>query len=334
MKKLIIILLLAVLISCMNSQYSNLKPVYLESEPLVNTFTSQEFESKGYKTFSVFPITMYSDSTWINDDSIEGLLLFELRNAVENLGYEFVELDQEPDLLFTLDAAVTYREHYVPPSKITTPVYEPGKTVTVTADEIEQLKYNSSDDKTQSDFDRGPKTSDLSSTYIPPSITYESSTKPGYYSGAFYPQIMLVCHEADSFKVVFSGTGVGVSKYPDLGINSQLVINELLAKGLPPYKYSEGINKQNCSHIGMGIQVLTVDGNNYYPVIINIKKGSAPAKAGLKKDDIITSINGLPTLNIALSKCIKMLAGEANQYMVIGIKRLDEELSYSFLYGK
>jgi len=136
------IALLLMIVGCATTRVTNLTPAYLQLEPSVQSYKDLSFKESEYRTFSVFASSLISDGTQLGGGILEKQMLFVLRNAFEELGYKFVELNQSPDFLVTIDGSAQYKEIYVPPQTLTVPHLEPGRTITTYDNTTGSFNYN------------------------------------------------------------------------------------------------------------------------------------------------------------------------------------------------
>jgi hypothetical protein len=116
MKKAILVILgLLVLGACARTP-KHIPPYALLIEPAIQIYKDPILGvSNPYKTFSVFSKSILTDRTQMGGGILEKQMLFALRNRFEQLGYKFVNLDQFPDFLATVDGSAEFKEVHVPP---------------------------------------------------------------------------------------------------------------------------------------------------------------------------------------------------------------------------
>jgi hypothetical protein len=327
--KWVSIIFIPLILACATNQISNITPTLLYSKPLVETYKDPAFRAENYKTFSVFPSSVIDDNATFKNEILEKQMLFELRNWLEAKGYTFVGTDQNPDFMATIDGSATYHESYVPPSSITLPLYVPSKTLTAYGKDRGTFDFNTFGD--YSSYGWGNWSGNYTKTVeIPGYYTSQTYESPGYYSGAYYPGITIRIYDGHSFENKWTGIGVGTSANSDIRISAQMVINDILID-FPNCINSDNSTNSNRGVIGVFCIILTVDGNQYYPYVIKLMPDKPAEKAGIKRYDLITTINGIPTENRSFSECMELLAGGPQTEVVISIKRLDKSLQFRLI---
>jgi len=258
-------IIVAFLAGCAStSRITNLSPAYLYSTPTVSSYKNPEAKISGYQTFSVFPQSLISEKTEMNE-ILEKQMLFFLRNQLEAKGYRFVELNQQPDFLATVNVSSKYESSYVPPQTVTMPQWVPGRTVTTYGTSSGTFNYNTYG--SYSSYSWGNYFgSSTSTTYVPGYMTTQTYTRPGYTVGHYYPAAGISIYDGKTLERVWLGTGAGTSDNADVRVSSQFVISHIFAEfpnASPPYGFqpTQGV-------LGVGLGIFTNDGNNYVPTII------------------------------------------------------------------
>lgn len=143
MKNTVIFFLMSFsLYSCVPSaRITNLTPVYLYQEPTVTAYENPNSNMNWYRTFAVFPYSVL-DTVTKRNPILDQQVLFYVRNLFELKGYKFIQLNEVPDFLITVDANSQYSENYVPPQQVTLPSWVPGKTVTVQGSSTANFNFN------------------------------------------------------------------------------------------------------------------------------------------------------------------------------------------------
>jgi len=323
------IALLLMIVGCATTRVTNLTPAYLQLEPSVQSYKDLSFKESEYRTFSVFASSLISDGTQLGGGILEKQMLFVLRNAFEELGYKFVELNQSPDFLVTIDGSAQYKEIYVPPQTLTVPHLEPGRTITTYDNTTGSFNYNTYGDYSSCGWGTWSGSS-VTTSYIPGYITTETYTSPGYYAGAFYPSLSVSVFDGKSLTNVWTGIGTGTSNCPDFRISSQFVLKSLLRQ-FPPCPHAAENLPLGSGQIGIWVSIYTNDGNNYFPTVIKVVPGLPAEKAGIKVYDMILSIDGITTQNKPLSEVMPLIRGDIGSKVKMSLwrvgKRLDLEMA-------
>jgi len=316
-----------VLISCATTKVTNLSPAYLYLTPSTSSYRDPNSKLEMYKTFSVFPISLISKEETKMNPILERQLLFYVRNLFEAKGYEFVQLDQNPDFLVTVWANSEYHESYIPPSSVTLPYWVPGRTVTTYGNSSGIFNFSTFNNLSSYGWGTWNGWS-TKTTYIPGYLTTRTYTRPGYTIGHFYPAAVIQVYDGKTLKNVWMGSGAGTSDNPDVRISGQLVLAHIL-KDFPNCSICSKREDVKNGVLGVKLAIFTNDGNSYYPTVIGLMDRMPAKKAGLRMYDMIIEIDGFSTLNIPFSECINLFRGEPGTEARIKVKRLDRILSFT-----
>jgi hypothetical protein len=319
MKKLVLyfIFVLFSFVSCA-PRVTNLTPALLEQRPSLNSYLDYEVPFDEYHTFSVMPISVLNDESKLKGGILEKQMLFLLRNYFEAKGYDFVEIDDNPDFVVTIDAFSQYEEIYVPPSTGIMPTWIPGKKVSSTGTSFGTFNLNS-----YSGTSGWGSYSGMSSTttYVPGHLELNTYTKPGYSQGYYFPSISLYAFDANSKELVWSAVGVGTSHNNDIRVSGQFVLQGLVGDFPNPTEFT-----RNKGQIGVYIAIATNDGNNYFPTILKVIPYSPAYYAGIQLHDMIIEINGVPTVNKPLSEIDQLCNQDVGEKLRMVIWRVGREV--------
>jgi len=316
---LLYIAVILIVTGCATTQVTNLTPVYLKSESSVQSFKDPALEESIYKTFSVFPISLIIDKTQLGG-ILERQMLFLVRNIFEELGYKFVQMDQSPDFLVTIDASAPYKETYVPPQIVTVPYWVPGQTITTNVSSSGTFNFYTSGRSSLSGYGTYSGIS-TSTTYVPGYIAALTYTKPGYMAGAFYPSLSVSAFDGKSLRNIWTGTGVGASYNSNMRVSCQFVLRKLL-KQFPTCTNTAQNYPRGNGQIGVGISIYTINGNDYSPTVMQVAEDSPASKVNVKKFDMILTINGVSTQNKPLSEIVNLLNGDAGTKLSMTLGRI------------
>jgi hypothetical protein len=273
---------------------NNLSFLKLKDKPTLQIYKDPSLDSRKLNTFAVIPISKHREKPFLDNDILEMQMLFFLRSTLEELGYRFVNIDESPDFLATLDGLAPYEESYIPPQQFTMPKWVPGKEITTYGFSSGSVNIYGGGNSFI------PKSGNYSgssvyTTHLPGYMTTETYTVPGHTVGSYYPTIGIYLLEPKTFKRLYVGVGAGTSDNADLRISSQLLIYSLfrdLPKGPLDYRDEAFIKSY-----GFGFLIMTANGNDYYPIVIRNSKDPNQYETGLMQNDIILSINGTSTKN-------------------------------------
>jgi len=321
------LLIIVGLVGCKNGEGDNaaqLQPLNLASKPTIRTLKSAEFPDGKYQTFSVVSSSVIFGKSSLTD-SQEKQMLFALRNVLEFIGYTFVSLDENPDFVATVDGSAEYRESYVEPSVITVPRYVPAKTITSNSTSTGNFNYSTWGN--YSSYGWGSWTGQITTTTrIPGYVTTETRILPGYTVGAYYPTVTIGIYDGKSRQLVWQGFGAGASKCPNISISGQILLYELIGD-FP--QYTQG--RRLIDSLGVPILVVTLNGKDYFPVVIGKSAKNSPlAPLGLKFGDLITTINGELLDNIPTSTALERILTATEGEFKLTVWRNDKPIELRY----
>lgn len=268
----------------------------LEVEPRVRVLQAPGASFKRYRTFAVVPRSSWTKAPEMNP-IIEQQLLFLLRNTLEARGYMAVDVSENPDLIATALLISSYKESYVPPESYSVPVWNSGQTSTSNTQSSGNANAYGSGGYAWGTYSGNSTTTTTTPGYWS-SQTYES---PARIEGSFFPVVRIDVYDVASSKLVWTGTGVGASQNGDERRAGQALVVRVLGD-LPKSSAARAV-----SSIGIGVLILTPDGNSFYPVVKSITAESLADRAGLEEGDILFSIDGESVANLPYAEVLPML---------------------------
>lgn len=306
-------------------------PTFLNIEPAINSYQDPGFSASKYKTFSIFASSAVTTHSQLNG-ILEKQMLYQLRNTFELRGYKFVSLDQSPDFVVTLDGNSPYRETYVPPSQITVPYWSPGETITTYENSSGNFSYNTFGDYSSYGWGNYYGTT-TSTTTTPGHLETQTYTTPGYMAGSYYPSITVSAFDSKTSANVWTGIAVGCSPQSDIRLSAQTLLLGLAAK-FPECPYATEDLKQLKSYVGLSFFIYTLDGNDYFPLITNVKPSSPASDTEIQDWDMIIAIDGLSLSNKTFLEVTKLLDdAEPGTRITLTLWRVNKALTVSLTRG-
>jgi hypothetical protein len=141
------------------------------------------------------------------------------------------------------------------------------------------------------------------------------------------PSITVTIFDGKSFERVWYGIGVGSSQNPDLRVCGQLVLTQITQK-FPKRHYFE----DDYPRSGIRLHIFTFEGNDYFPVITEIKRELSQNKDSLQVHDVILAINGIPTKNKSYSEITVLLHSVAGGNIPMTVWRIDKQLDLEMVF--
>ncbi|MCM8813903.1 MAG: DUF4136 domain-containing protein [Candidatus Omnitrophica bacterium] len=305
------------------SRVTNLSPAYLYGNPAVSSYKSPEADISGYQTFSVFPQSLISEKTEMNE-ILEKQMLFFLRNQLEAKGYRFVELNENPDFVATINVSSKYETSYVPPQTVTLPQWVPGQSVTTYGTSSGTFNYNTYG--SYSSYGWGNYSgSSTSTTYVPRYMTTQTYTRSGYTIGHYYPASGISLYDGKTLERIWLGTGAGTSDNADVRVSSQFVVGHILAE-LPNASVPSGYEPSG-GVLGVVLGIFTNDGNNYVPTIIKVANQSPAKKAGLRDYDMILAVDNTSVVNKTFRDVLSLICGSPGTITRLEVWRTGQKIS-------
>lgn len=275
-----------------------LKPgmITMNTTPNIKHEKDIQTDFTAYKSFALCPIAEIVEEPKINP-IVEKQILFMVRNQLELLGYDCVDIVEDSDFLVGIIYSNEFITTYIPPTSTTIPWYIPGQTQTTFMNTYSSFSGNvGSHYFSGSGSGWGTATTTTPGYYVPMTVN-----TPGRYIGSYYPNISVMIFDTASRKSVWSGSAIVSTPEGDIRRSSNVLLPILLGNFPKTQGWGKKIDLKN-GIFGCGFLIFTLDGNNFYPVITGIWHGSPAELAGLKAYDIITHVNGQNVLNWPWSK--------------------------------
>ena len=347
-RKLVISVLLVIVGCATSPEVTNHTPILrysLTTKPSVTVYADPDVDWSKYKTFSVFPYSLLDTESKL-DSIAQKQVLFYIRNLLEDKGYTIVEPNKNPDFLVTVNFMCEYKTHDVPPRLITVPQYIPGKTI-----RTYQNNYGSVNTYGDMNIWGTYNGGSTSTTYIPGTRTTRTYIEPGYTVGSNYHSALVLIYDGTNpdKKIWYAnGTAENSGKdKDDFRIFGQWILYDMLAQ----FSFCKNVSSdsQEDGFVGIEYIILTLDGNNYFPAILEVCDipdpvfdfsfswwgNATPAqRADIRTDDLIISINNESTVNKSYLQIKKMLSGSEGTELHLEIQRGDATKNIKIVKSK
>lgn len=295
-----------------------------------------------FKTFSVMPMLKFLtvtgglnyetldnaekkllDQFSFSDRGTENKILFELRNFLEAKGYLFVSIDKNPDVIFAIAGYVHKESVKVPTSSYSLPMWVPSKIINSLSTSSGNFSFNMLGE--YSDYGWGFWSSSTTGTIrVPGHFKTETVTLPGYSVMDYYPNIVILGHKIVEDLPIFLSSAIGLSENPDFSVNAQFVLKSLI-EDLSEGNYNHDKNTVK-EKVGIEISILTNDGEDFFPTVMDVKEGSPAFQAGIKLYDMILAVNNKELSNESYSQVIKYLSLSADKVLNFSLWRIDKRI--------
>lgn len=300
----------------------NLTPLGLESPPVTQLREESKIDAAQYATFSVFPVSVAKGDAKLKGTGHEASVLFSLRNAFEARGYRYVPIDESPDLLVTADVFSSLMGRFDPKN--------PPKPGNVSALTDSALAGSGALDpvarKSLAAYEFGSLPPEHGGTDpLPGNYPVKLGRKPAPV--LYGTRVTVAVLDNATLAEIWTAAGTGVSRVPDLRINSQSVLWAVL--DLFPPAATTKIHAQTAGIGGLNIEIATIDGERYYPAILDMDKGSPGWRSGLKPFDIILAVAGEETRNNTLEAVRNKIEGPKGSeiYLTLWRMRVSDQLA-------
>ena len=309
-------LLLITLAGCATTH--GLTPLALEGSPVATSRKDPGFDPAKYATFSVFPLNLVNPQCALKDDAAARPLLFMLRNAMEKRGYRFVQLNESPDLLVTIDLQSSGGLEK-PPKTIKTPNLAPGGMIPDPRTALGLLNA------AYTVYGWGtwpPKPEAIAPLpgYPPRSNAPKEKRKPGYT----FTSVAVAIVDAKTAVEVWTGAGAGVARNPDPRIAIQLPFWSVM-QAFPTAQTAELLSG-SAGVPGLDAEIFTNDGIHYFPSIVGVDPGSSCWKTGVGRLDMIVAMDGESTADQPYSKFVGRLAGPDKSSITVTVWREGDQI--------
>jgi hypothetical protein len=282
---------------------------------------------KQYKTFSIVSadVLFKKEALTLEEKQIEYFLI----NAIEpTLSLKNIPMRDsiKPDLMIIYNFSNDYKERYIPPQTYSVPFWSPGKTTTINSN-------SSANVSTYGDVNVTGNINGNSNTTITQSGNWETTQvqRPAYTEGYFFPDFSLTIYNTSVNNKIWEGNANGTSLENDFRIPAQYLMWRLLGK-MPKGSFVDStFFTNNNGQIGISFYIFNTDGISFYPVIMGIGKNSPAESIGLKKGDVIVSINGQLTSNKSHIQISEMMKGNAGTKIELVINRKDKYIKKTLI---
>ena len=290
----------------------NLKPLRLRNDPTITQYSDPDVSLSKYRTFCVVGGSTDTDTVIpvkpaFDNELLEKYILSTVRNYIQASGYMLEPDPARADIIVFVNGSNEYRSKDVPARTKTKRKWVRTETIetTIRSDTYPYEEYTVE-------------------TEIPGHYENITSTIPAYTVSAYYPCIEISILETETKKTIWYGNAEGSSFNPDLRVSCQRLIFDLHKKIKNSRYMDENIPYGN-GMMGFRIIMITINGDNTYPIIIWNIKDSPAAEAHLGYGDIIIKIDGVSTRNKSFTENMKLLQGDADTECTLTIKRGDKE---------
>ncbi len=314
--------LCAALFTCACATTHNLTPLGLETPPIAQVREDVKIDPAQYATFSVFPASVARADAKLKGTGVEASLLFSLRNAFEARGYRFVPIDESPDLLVTIDAISSLLGQFDPknPPKpgVVSPFTGPALAASGALDPVAR--------KSLAAYEFGSlPPGHGGSDPLPGDFPVKLGRKPRPV--LYGSRVTVAVLDNATLAELWTAAGTGVSRVPDLRINSQSVLWAILDRF--PAAATTKLHAQTAGIGGLNIEIATTDGERYYPAVLDIDKVSPAWRSGLKPFDVILAVGGEETRNNSLESVENKLEGPKGSevYLTIWRKKTTDQMA-------
>lgn len=271
----------AVLTGCATTH--SLTPLALEFNPAVREVRTPEFSSFKYVTFSVMPLSAVNPAGGLKGEREGRAVLYAVRNILEAYGFRFCYVTEHPDFIVGVDLAEPVRAASSSGLVVAAPDVTPEGLAPARPAAAEALAA-----------------SDLYAWGMPQPSAPGLAPLPGWPppgktppkgSGVWLCRVQAVALDGRTMTPVWAGSGAGVSRTGDPRIHAQLVLWSVLHQ-LPAASYTELASTGDVG--GIALEVVTSDGENFYPAVRAVADHSPAWKAGVMSNDLILAIGGEP----------------------------------------
>ena len=247
-----------------------------------------------YRTFSVVPFADASGGQ-APDLTLDGPLLFFVRNQMERKGYVFAPDPRSADFLIT--EKVFSRDEPVPPFASELPL------------------------------STGTAKTPVWGTHLPAARGLVLSSGTATFTGtvsASAPAALAVAYDGATRRAVWKGRGEGNARGGDPRISGQSAIAAAVVN-LPDATEAPAEGVQGA--IGARLGIYTEDGDAYLPTVESFPDLSPARDAGLKKGDRIATVNGQSLLNLGFHEATELIRGEPDTLAILKVVRGSDEVT-------
>lgn len=305
---------------------NNLSFLYYKDQPNVRIEKSPLLNNQNYVTVFAIPITKVKSNSWSSGITQLQISSYVL-NAFNSGGYVVVNDISQADIVIAVDAITQDTSFYIPPFQYQVPKYVPPKTIDINSNQFGN--FNGGIGYPRSNFSGYYYGNSQTQVIIPRYETTETMLYPGEFVKQFGHTVQLFIYDNKTGDCVYSAAGYATSEINDIRIGSQILLANCISqfpRCKSPY-WSKKIYRDKF-YPGITYVSLTIDGNNYFPTVLEHMNKSAE-KAGLRNHDIIIAVNGQRVANLFDEQVFQLLCSDSRQNVNITIYRNGETLDIS-----
>lgn len=259
-------------------------------------------------TFALLP---YSKIHWGSEiNSAEEIkILFELRNCLEQRGYEEVKEGNIPDFIATVTT-----------DPIDNTVW--NDTLPLIQDNISLFDSNSTKSLIYNEF--------WVNGEILNKIFATTTKQKGWESYSHPKPVTVLFFDTQSKTNIYRGITKSDAYTSDPNIFRQELLKRLLSNSLPSTNKFDYFFDNKKGMVGMAIDIYSKDEQPYYPEVMDIPpKGSPAAKAGFQFKDQIIGVDNISTANRTYLEIVSMIRGAVGEPVKIDFLRRGRHMQFT-----
>jgi hypothetical protein len=155
---------------------------------------------------------------------------------------------------------------------------------------------------------------DFQGVMAPSAASYGASPGgggPSLTSGPFWQHVGLQLVDPATREPLWSGAASSAVNRADPAISGQILLHEVV-DALPP-STADAVRRET----GAELAIVTVDGQTYRPVVVSVRRGSAAARAGLRRYDVLAAVAGQSTENLDFASVVALLTASRDVELLV-----------------
>jgi hypothetical protein len=221
-------------------------------------------------------------------------------------------MNGHPDFVVGLDATLTHTEGVTRRTVVEAPEWQPGTTLPAPPASVDAIAAADT-------WGWGTLPDPTAGVAQLPEWPPRGRVKGVQHDFRYTVNVTASILDGKSMAEVWVGTGSGISRSPDVKVASQSVFWMVLHQ-FPETAMAEMTAKAG-DLPGLNLEVLTNDGKNYYPGVIDVENRSPAWKAGIVNCDMILAVGGEPAWNRTGVDVRRMIAGPPESTMALTLWR-------------
>lgn len=142
----------------------------------------------------------------------------------------------------------------------------------------------------------------------------------------YYYLVNVQAYNGKTLRNAWLATGVAAARTRNIAVAVQKILETIIDQFPITPIFHES---PDAGYTGISLSDFTVDGTNYYPVVMSFLRYSPAKKAGMKRFDMIVRVDGIDVRNKQLDDIAGMIIGKPGASVTLTVWRVDKLLTFT-----